>query len=86
MLGILQQPGLLRTEHRMGGRDGARADEVFQLQRPPLAKALVEDFAEHARRLVRRMRPAKGRVEHRAVTNRASPLPRKKVSLPLAAE
>jgi haloalkane dehalogenase len=85
-LGILQQPGLLRTEHRMGGRDGARADEVFQLQRPPIAKALLEDFAEGARRLVRRMRPAKGRVEHRAVTNRASPLPKKKVALPLAAE
>jgi len=81
-LGILQQPGLLRTEHRIGTSDGARADEVFRLQRPPLARALVEDLVEHARRLVRRARPIEGRPEHRVVTN-AALQKKKRVSLPL---
>jgi hypothetical protein len=84
-LGILQQPGLLRTEHRIGANDGARADEVFRLQRPPVMQALAEDLAEHARRVVARMRPAQeGRPEHRCVTSAAAPLRRaERVSLPI---
>lgn len=85
-LGLGQQPGLLRTEHRLGGRDGALASEVFRLQggaRAGLGRMLVEDVAEHLRRLTLRSRPQLGREDLAAVTTRSQPMQR---SLPLVAE
>jgi hypothetical protein len=95
-LGVLQQPGLLRTEHRMGGANGARADEVFALQGASIGRALVEDGIEHMRRLARAVRPPSARAtremrSHGVVTTapqpmRASKPPRpERVSLPIVA-
>lgn len=82
-LGLGQQPGLLRTEHRHNGRDGAKAHEVFRLQggkHAGLGRVLLEDVAENVRRLVERRRPQLGRQELAAVTTQPQPMQR---SLPL---
>jgi hypothetical protein len=84
-LGILQQPGLLRTEHRVAaGGDGRGLDDPFRLQggrRAGLGRVILEDIAELARRRVGRRQPPRGLVQHAAVTTRSQPLRR---SLPLA--
>jgi hypothetical protein len=72
-LGVLQQPGLLRTEHRLGGRD-AHARDVFRLQGTSLGRALLEDGAEHARRFARALRRPRGLPAHRSVTGAAGPM------------
>jgi hypothetical protein len=77
-LGILQQPGLLRTEHRLGGPAGHTKD-VFRLQgglASGLLGALAEDVTEHARRLIGRVGHVGGRREHAPVTTRLQPMPR----------
>ncbi|MFW5875284.1 MAG: B12-binding domain-containing radical SAM protein [Myxococcota bacterium] len=87
-LGLLQQPGLLRTEHRTGG-DGARLHgaNVHRLQggfQSGVGRALLEDLGELTRRLrVRRgSTPDAGAPTeaHAMVTRRAESMPR---SLPV---
>jgi len=83
-LGLGQQPGLLRTEHRHNGRDGAKSDEVFRLQggaAAGLGRVLVEDVAENLRRFVAKRLPHHGREDLAPVTTKPQPMPR---SLPLA--
>ena len=82
-LGVGQQPGLLRTAHRHGGRDGATADEVFRLQGGRSPRVLIEDVAESVRRFVAGRRPQLGREDLAAVTARPQPMQR---SLPLVPE
>jgi hypothetical protein len=85
-LGLGQQPGLMRTEHRLGGRDGAHSAEVFRLQggiRAGLGRVLLEDLAEHARRALGRFVEHTGRAEHAPVTTKPQPMPR---TLPLHPE
>lgn len=86
-VGVLQQPALLRTEHRMGGRDGAHTSDVYRLQGgfgASLPRVLAEDLGHAARRLRARWRPTEQEhvtVDHSAVTAKEAPMPR---SLPLA--
>jgi hypothetical protein len=85
-LGLLQQPGLLRTQHRMGGRDGGHSKQVFRLQGAALSqipRALGDDLIEAARRTLAARRPTSGRPEQSVVTTRPQPLRR---SLPLVHE
>jgi hypothetical protein len=84
-LGVLQQPGLLRTEHRVSGRDGARADEVFRLQGERLLPALVEDGVEHVRRFARGLGKPRGLPAHQPVTRTAQPMRPSRFSLPVVA-
>jgi hypothetical protein len=84
-LGVLQQPGLLRTEHRINARNGARADEVFRLQGSPLMTALVEDSVEQLRRVARRLRKPKGLPAHKPVTSEPQPMQPSRVALPIVA-
>ena len=82
-LGLGQQPGLLRTEHRQNGRDGAKAHEVFRLQggaSAGLGRVLVEDVADSLRRFVANRRPQRGRQDLSPVTTKPQPMQR---SLPL---
>jgi hypothetical protein len=85
-LGILQQPGLLRTEHRTGSGRGLHTRDAFALQGAALRqlpRTLVEDLLEAGRRAVAARRPARGQPELAAVTNRPHALRR---SLPLVQE
>lgn len=83
-LGVLQQPGLLRTEHRIDGKDGAHTKEVFRLQggaASGLVRSLAEDLAEHARRLAGRVGHVGGRAEHSVVTTRPQAMPRSRLPM-----
>ncbi len=82
-LGILQQPGLLRCEHRLAEPERERADDVFRLQgglQSGLGRALAEDLRELVRRPASRRTAGIGRAEHAPVTTQPAPLRR---SLPL---
>ena len=78
--GVLQQPGLLRTEHRFGTDAASRATaNVFRLQGgrfSGLARALLEDVGEHLRRFAGRgATPPMPVATTAAVRARASTLP-----------
>jgi len=82
-LGILQQPGLMRTEHRLGGRDGAHSKDVYRLQggvHAGLGRVLSEDLVENLRRVVTSRLSHRGRADLAAVTTKPLGMPR---SLPL---
>jgi haloalkane dehalogenase len=81
-LGILQQPGLLRTEHRGGTPVAARPEDVFRLQgglHAGLLRALAEDLSYAGQR--QRAQPDTG-SEHGIVTARAQAMAE---SVPLSA-
>jgi hypothetical protein len=85
-LGILQQPGLLRTEHRTSTGDGLHTKRAFDLQGAALRqlpRTLAEDLFEAARRALAARRPRRGMPEASVVTTRHHPLRR---SLPLIQE
>jgi hypothetical protein len=77
-LGLMQQPGLLRTEHRLPGEEASRhSRHALRLQggvHAGIARTLVEDV------LTRFERPHFPPVDARPVTNQSAPLPR---SLPI---
>jgi hypothetical protein len=82
-LGILQQPGLLRTEHRTGARRSAPPEAVFGLQggaSAGLPRALAEDLLELAKRAFGRGPAQSPRPEHARITTHSAPMPR---SLPI---
>jgi hypothetical protein len=88
-LGLLQQPALLRTEHRTGaGHDSLHTRQVKRLQgglsAANVPQVLLEDVAEALRRatvrLLPKAKPSPVRPEHRVVTREARPMPR---SLPI---
>ncbi|HEX7480854.1 MAG TPA: hypothetical protein VF331_23835 [Polyangiales bacterium] len=78
--GVFQQPGLLRTEHRMHGADASRhTSHVLRLQgglnTAPL-QVLTEDLREIARRTAERVRPVNRLLDAaRVITQRAQGLP-----------
>lgn len=72
-LGILQQPGLLRGEHRINGHDGVSTKDVFRLQggaASGLLGALAEDALEHLRRLAGAVGQVGGRTQDAVVTTK----------------
>jgi len=82
-LGLGQQPGLLRTEHRVGGTVPATTGEVFRLQGghgTGAGRMLLEDLGEHVRRITRKRSAHPSHAHLRAVTTTAHPMRR---SLPL---
>jgi len=86
ILGVLQQPGLMRTEHRLGGRDGAHSADVFRLQggaRAGLGRVLLEDLTDGVRGFVTRRMPQIGRADLAPATTKPHLMPR---SLPLVRE
>ena len=89
-LGILQQPGLLRTEHRVGPDSAATRNTnlVSRMQGgffSGIGGVLVEDGMEHLRQLAARIRPRTEPLprELRAVTAKATGMP-SSVGLPEA--
>ncbi|MBK7585015.1 MAG: hypothetical protein IPI67_33095 [Myxococcales bacterium] len=78
-LGLGQQPGMMRSEHRLGGRDGVHSAEVFRLQgglSAGFARVLLEDLAENARRAAKHFRKHHGRSDFAAVTATPQAMPR----------
>jgi hypothetical protein len=89
-LGLLQQPGLLRLEHRTAsGRETHATGRVMRLQggaRSALGQVLIEDLVEKLRRAALRLgliRAAAAPAGAKAITTRATGLPR---SLPVIPE
>jgi len=84
-LGVMQQPGLLRTEHRTGaGAESLHSSHAFRLQGAPhtgLGRALLEDVVEKLGRL-RPTRDDPFPVDLTAVNGSSGPMPR---SLPVLA-
>jgi len=87
-LGVFQQPGLLRTEHRTGSGAGSlHSRHAFRLQggaRTGVGRVLVEDGARALAGLAARLRrrEAPPQPDLTAVTRRSGPMPR---SLPVLA-
>lgn len=83
-LGVLQQPALLRTEHRTArAAETQRTEHTFRLQgglHAGLGRALLEDAKEKLGRLFGRAEPPPVPPQASAVTQRASGMPR---SLPM---
>jgi hypothetical protein len=88
-LGVLQQPGLLRTEHRIAsGADTLHTRHAARLQgglhAPQPARVLLEDIMENLRRARLRLLPGQQahvvRPEQNVVTRRSHTMPR---SLPI---